>query len=77
MAELPVPQSTFVGRPSTGDLKAMTPAEALTLLNIPGVDETSTDTTKDKLVSNALALGWERARNQSYGVVRMVNVSGT
>jgi len=54
MAELPVPQSTFVGRPSTGDLKAMTPAEALTLLNIPGVDETSTDTTKDKLTSNDL-----------------------
>lgn len=37
------------------------------------VDETSSDTTKNKTVSNFLAKGWERTRNQSYGVVRMIN----
>ena len=40
-----------------------------------GVDETDTDTSKDKLLSNSLALGWERARVRSYGVVRMVNTT--
>lgn len=36
------------------------------------MDETDTDPTKDKLPSNLLGLQWERARKQSFGVVRMI-----
>lgn len=36
------------------------------------VDESDTNSTKDKLLSNFLALQWERARNQSSGVVRVI-----
>ncbi len=59
---LPVAASRVVARLASGDLTDATVAQILTLLDILQVNETSGDTTKNKLSSDNLALGWEGAR---------------